>query len=774
MRLTRGVNLLLLCLLCIPQAFARDNVLKHADSVMRAHLDSLAESSVLKANREKTSKDLEQVGYTLGLIQAAIRNSDTKAIASELNHLRTLKVPASLEEVKALVVASALQMLKDFDGAADTLAPFTRRHGSSFARQIAARYLRNLIDAGLTGEAFRYFYENQGYLERALDRGELDESKLLLAKSLEKSRELPLARPLFRELAQGFPMTSASVEAYYSVQRQTCELGDDAEPWEDSEAKRTHAKDILYYLGPLPDVRALALSFAGVSEKEIASLNEPILDADKNEELLRKLEFLVSIREYALAEKLARYLKKSFEKAHAPGLEPERLYFFIGRAMNSANKPAEAAAAYHKLWSTYPHARLASQARSRHALSMQYAGEYKKAARLFRALPKSSSKKTTAAWNAFWSEYLAGDLKSALRDARQLVSSKKFDPDIRIPAKYWLARTYERAKDKPQAVRLLQELKRNSNNSFYGQLARWRLAVMRDSKAQLEGKSPAFGSNALRVWKRDFSLPTELSPKLTFVNSLLNFGLHEYAALELENAATQIRDEREAATIAKLAFRAQNYKVTSLIPRRTVWNLRSIPSREDALVKELGENNELWRLSYPLAFGPVVEEMARRYYIDPFLVFSVMRAESNFDLDAESPVGAIGILQIMPQTGTRIASVLGIESFNPRQLLKPEVSIAFASWYLGRLVAHYHDNVALAVAAYNAGPEAVDRWIAQNPHFEIDEFLENIPFKETKHYVGRVLSNLDMYQRIYSSEKLGFALAMSSGTPKPKNESDLF
>ena len=131
-----------------------------------------------------------------------------------------------------------------------------------------------------------------------------------------------------------------------------------------------------------------------------------------------------------------------------------------------------------------------------------------------------------------------------------------------------------------------------------------------------------------------------------------------------------------------------------------------------------------------------------------------MRTESSYNTKAVSGVGARGLIQIMPATGRRIANHLNVANFSSEDLNEPGVNVRFAAWYFKFLRDHFKGNEALAIAAYNAGPEAVGRWIRQNPQLVVDEFLENIPFDETWAYVKKVIYAKDMYLRIYSGQKL--------------------
>lgn len=149
----------------------------------------------------------------------------------------------------------------------------------------------------------------------------------------------------------------------------------------------------------------------------------------------------------------------------------------------------------------------------------------------------------------------------------------------------------------------------------------------------------------------------------------------------------------------------------------------------------------------PRAYQPEVERAAARFGVDPNLIYAVMRQESVYYRNIVSHAGAVGLMQIMPYTGMRIARALGIIDFNPRELLTPRTNVEFSAWYLGSLIKRFDGRVPLAVAAYNGGPHNVRLWINRHPaNMPLDAFLERIPFRETNGYVRRVLTNYAAYR----------------------------
>ena len=148
------------------------------------------------------------------------------------------------------------------------------------------------------------------------------------------------------------------------------------------------------------------------------------------------------------------------------------------------------------------------------------------------------------------------------------------------------------------------------------------------------------------------------------------------------------------------------------------------------------------RLWYPLRYESIVRGHARHYRLDPALLAAVIYQESKFRADVRSTSGAIGLMQLLPDTAKGIAIHTGGMRFRVDDLYDPEINIRYGAWYLRHLLDKYGDE-RTALAAYNAGQENVDRWRAENA---------GIAFAETRHYVARVEELKRLYRRGYGSE----------------------
>lgn len=160
-----------------------------------------------------------------------------------------------------------------------------------------------------------------------------------------------------------------------------------------------------------------------------------------------------------------------------------------------------------------------------------------------------------------------------------------------------------------------------------------------------------------------------------------------------------------------------------------------------------------WEKAYPKAHAQYVNEYARKFGIPTEMVWAIMRAESSYKKDAISPVGALGLMQVMPKTGTKISEMMGDKNFEPRSLLEPPTAVKVGTRYLSRMFKVFEGNRALVAASYNAGPHRVLSWLSRFGSLDLDEFIEHIPFVETRNYVKKVMANYQVYAHLYSNQK---------------------
>ncbi|OLN32823.1 lytic transglycosylase domain-containing protein [Desulfosporosinus metallidurans] len=157
----------------------------------------------------------------------------------------------------------------------------------------------------------------------------------------------------------------------------------------------------------------------------------------------------------------------------------------------------------------------------------------------------------------------------------------------------------------------------------------------------------------------------------------------------------------------------------------------------------------LEKIIYPYPHRDIIEKYAAQYGVDPFLVVAVIREESKFLPQSESHKGAKGLMQLMPSTAQSIAQSIGDKSYSDGDLLNPEKNIQYGTWYLASLQKVFANNTTLVIAAYNGGRGHVQEWINAGLIDPKNTLQQDIPFMETKDYVGRVLNSYQKYIKLY-------------------------
>jgi soluble lytic murein transglycosylase len=151
---------------------------------------------------------------------------------------------------------------------------------------------------------------------------------------------------------------------------------------------------------------------------------------------------------------------------------------------------------------------------------------------------------------------------------------------------------------------------------------------------------------------------------------------------------------------------------------------------------------------FPIDHWTLITKYATARKLDPYLLTALIAQESTFQEDVRSVANAYGLMQIVPATGRRYASSLGIRPFRTTRLTEAETNVRIGTAYFADLLQQF-GNVAPALAAYNAGEHRVARWLAERPGIDQDEFIDDIPFPETQNYVKRIIGTAEDYRNLY-------------------------
>ena len=349
-----------------------------------------------------------------------------------------------------------------------------------------------------------------------------------------------------------------------------------------------------------------------------------------------------------------------------------------------------------------------------------------RAGRLFEQVIRRAPNSSYAAdsrWWLGWHAYRDGRLESAERHFADL-ARRESDPVSALRPRYWLARTRERT-GAGDAQQRYAELAREFPFSYYGWRALERLA------APVEWRRPpalSGGTRRLRPWQLE-------RPRILLEAGLVAEAREELAALF--ERARGLDDRLELASL---------YAETGAFDRaqRLVVNAYS-----ETLARGPAPGyEELWWHAWPAPFPRELARVQDQGGPEAPIVYSIMREESGYRPEVMSVVGARGLLQLMPKTAERVAASLGQPEFDPERLFDPAVNIELGSAYLRQLLGQFAGYRSAAIGSYNAGPEAVRRWLREPP-LPDDEWVEQIPYGQTRAYVKRVLRSLHVYRVLY-------------------------
>jgi soluble lytic murein transglycosylase len=347
-----------------------------------------------------------------------------------------------------------------------------------------------------------------------------------------------------------------------------------------------------------------------------------------------------------------------------------------------------------------------------------------------------------AAWRTGWGDYRAHRHEAA---AQTLETTARLRPPSGWTAGflYWSARARAALGQTERARMLLAETVQRYKHAYHGLRAA-------EALARLGGAAPPRAALLAVAPLPDPPFP---EPRGTRARQLLLVERLDEAARELRLLP---QTPRVLATLAWIDWRQGRYRAAITAMKRAYpeW------------VGEAGDRLplEVWRILFPLRYDPELRRAAQDEGVDPALVAALILQESSFDKEALSRAGARGLMQVMPATGRRIARAKG-RRFRRAALHDPETSLDFGTHYLRQMSERYPGAVEKVLAAYNAGPHRVDAWTAERGELPAEEFIESIPFSETRAYVMIVLASREQYRRLYGLERVAPGPSVEGASP---------
>ena len=509
------------------------------------------------------------------------------------------------------------------------------------------------------------------------------------------------------------------------------------------------------------DVEALSqLELSRSDRAELLFLESQLLYRERRyADAEKQLKELLNVSSRSRRNEIQRWLARVYSTS---GQTQAAIDIYLTLAKNNRRNSTGSSSLYRAAWLAFNG--------SMHSEAVKLFGEF------ISRYPRSNSV-TSAQWYLAWNAYRLGDIPSAIATVDRMLRRYP-NTSLKQQVTYWRGRWLTMLNRTKEAIETLRRAYALQPLHYYGVLSRQRLFelnVAPNPLTSLSAQRPLLASadetDALAA--EEFIPEADELPELGRVPSLppepIPWGgsLFEWDSESAKRALRLIKlgHGEYASNLVKDLKPIPGYTESEVIYARSLlqqslgaYNIAFqliVRQFGDTLKKQIGPDTlSIFRVAYPAAFESLVRRKCGQVEMDPSLIWAIMRQESAFAIRALSWASAQGLMQIIPITGRKIAAALNKEDYDVSMLRTPETSIEFGSWYFAELIKKFHGHPALAIASYNAGPQAVSRWVDARPGIATDEFIEEIPYKETRHYVKKVLSNYSVYRELNSPDSL--------------------
>ncbi|MFQ5849249.1 MAG: transglycosylase SLT domain-containing protein [Candidatus Binatia bacterium] len=626
---------------------------------------------------------------------------------------------------------------------------------------------------------------------KALNQGSvLDDYSLYFLGVISFSREaFDIARNYFSQLKKSFPRSVWFNHANLQLAKISLREGNDEQAigelrdLETSGVANPISNEALYLLGETYEKRGelnLATSFyqklrhasplslwARRARRKVESLREQhpqLLSLTEPEAALEEGELLSRERDYDQAERiyrrfsglvsggnlrlrflvnLAKVYRKARKREKEIGVLTEILEQYPGNPEASTalarlaqvfwnqGKDLKALTEFRRLKELYPKSPLIDFADFASARIYESLQETEEAIRIYQDFPRRfpySRLREQAAWRLAWIFYLQGDYRHAHATFKRIARGKGLE-HCRTAALFWQARAAERMGHPEEAKRNYRQILSAQDDTYYMGPAARALKRMGESVEEKKTKGRPFLPETIPP------LGPTLSFHLSRAKKLAEITLHHLAVVELD----AIKNQMGADPALRMMLIRQYARNRAYDRSVTLASQVNHPS------------DELHHYRYPLAYWEIIQKNAVKTGLDPYLILALIRQESLFDPRALSPASAFGLMQLLPSTAGREAMRLGLRSPVPERLFDADLNLTLGTHHLKELLQLYSNSLVKALAAYNAGRNAVDRWEREISVGDEEEFIERIPYRETRLYVKLVLRNYRIYKRLYDT-----------------------
>jgi soluble lytic murein transglycosylase len=644
-----------------------------------------------------------------------------------ISHLRSARGVNQLSDYVTYHLAYSQMLTGDVDGALALLTAYRAnpQASSPLAGKIDLLYGRTLLakrDPELSGKALNSLQTDYKLLPEP-------DGDFALGLAYEAVGEQPQAALSYSRVYYSFPNTDLAAQSSTALERLRTALGKDF-PTAPARQQLDRCE------------KWLTAKEYGKARQEYTTLAETLSGVEKDEARVG-----IAVAEYlsGSAPQAMRDLK-ALHPAHSEA-DAKRLYY-LSEAAGKAGDDTEVMDAVKQLAEHYPQSvwRLKTlvDAGNRYLVTNDrdnYLPLFKAAADTF---PPDNST-AYCHWKVTWDAYLADKPERVMLLREQI---EKYPDDSRAgTALYFLGRIAELNLNYAEARAYFDKLSAQYPHYFYGVLARQRT---RDKVAA------ATPDEDVVTWLHDIDWPahrdlsastpnTSTQQRIVRARLLRDAGLQDVAESELRFGASNDTEQPQLLAL-ELAQSADS-------PFRALRIMKSFSA--DYLSLPLDQApTKFWQMLFPLPYKDDLFMSARDKGLDPYDVAALIRQESEFNPGAKSRANAYGLMQLMPATGRMVGRQEGMGVISTRSLLNPAVSIKLGTHYLRQQLDSWDGDMFRTLAAYNAGPGRVHQWLNWSNYREPAEFVESIPFTETREYVQAVLRNADIYRQLYSGRNL--------------------
>ncbi|HVF89596.1 MAG TPA: transglycosylase SLT domain-containing protein [Blastocatellia bacterium] len=426
--------------------------------------------------------------------------------------------------------------------------------------------------------------------------------------------------------------------------------------------------------------------------------------------------------------------------------------FNQAEALRRSNRAAEGAAVVDRLLGLYAKSRRAEDALYNLALYLEKQDRTTEAVTRYRQLLGSypeSPYAPEASYEIGWRAYLSKNYTEAARVLEKHLANYRYPQSKFVgEAGFWAAKSEERLGNRARALALYDLVVERYRYGYHGYVAKLRADALRRADPSLRPEPLKAGSdldriraNVLHVEKIQETAEGSHSGRLAKADDFEALGLGELFLKEINHALAAAPDSPmlNLRLAQYYSRRGENFQAT-LILRKGYPDIYSY--RDQELPREA------WDIFFPMVQWETIKQEAKRYGIDPYTAAGLIRQESVFNPTAVSRVGARGLMQLMPSTGQLVAKREGVGSISAADLFNPQMNIKLGMNYLAQMLGQF-GRIEYAAAGYNAGPGRAKRWVAERGGLDIEDWIESIPFSETRGYVQGVLRYAANYRRFY-------------------------